>query len=125
VDIPKLNLEAPLLTAPLMRKPTRKVTLTELIAALNKSLEIKKRKESILMRKPYIEIFEPEDIEERIEETYEKIKSSGLIKFSDLVPTWKKKEIVSTLMPLLYLMQRGLIICEQEEMFREIYVKLK
>jgi len=126
IDIPKLNLEAPILTLPLMRKPTRKVTLIELIAALNKTFEIKRRKESILAPgRPHIEIIEPENIEERINEIYERIKRSGIIRFSDLVPTWKRKDIIDTLMPLLHLSQRGFVICEQEEIFNDIYIKLK
>jgi segregation and condensation protein A len=126
IDIPKLNLEAPLLIPPLLRKPTKKVTLIDLINALNKTMEIKRRKESVFITKrPEIEIIEPEDIEERIEETYEIIKNTGMIRFSDLVPTWKRKEIIDTLMPLLHLAQRGLVICEQEEIFKDIYIKLK
>ena len=122
----KLNLEAPLLMPPLLRKTTRKVTLTELVAALNKAFEIKERKESVFMtRKPDIEIIEPEDIEERISGIYDKIRNSGMIKFSDLVPVWKKKDIIDTMMPLLYLSQRSMILCEQEDMFKEIYIKLK
>ncbi|MBI5061359.1 MAG: segregation/condensation protein A [Candidatus Aenigmarchaeota archaeon] len=122
----KLNLDAPLLMPPLVRKTTRKVSLAELVSALNKAFEIKKKKESFLtIRKPHIEIVEPDDIEERIKEIYEKVKNSGMIRFSDLVPVWKKAEIIDTLMPLLYLSMRSMILCEQEDMFKEIYIKLK
>ncbi len=122
----RLNLDAPLLVPPMARKTTRKVTLTELVTALNKAFEIKKRKESFLtVRKPPIEIVEPDDIEERITSIYDKIRSSGMIRFSELVPVWKKKEIIDTLMPLLYLSMRSMILCEQDDMFKEIYIKLK
>ena len=65
------------------------------------------------------------DIEGRIDEVYERIKLSGYINFSDLVPVWKRKEIVETLLPLLYLEHRGFISCEQGEMFKDISIKLR
>lgn len=123
LDVEKLDLSAPLLTPPMIRKTTRKVTLDELIKALDKALEIKKKKESLVIRK--VDIAEPEDIEEKINEIYDRIRNIGLTTFSDLVPTWKRKDIISTLMPLLYLVQRGLVTCEQEEMFKEIFIRLK
>lgn len=122
-EIQKLDLDVPLLTPPIMRKTTKKVTLDDLVKALAKAFELKEKKE-IRLPRVTIEV-EPVDIEERIKEIYEHIKRSGFIKFSELVPVWKRKEIVDTLIPLLYLASRGSIVCEQEEMFKEIFIKLK
>ncbi|MFA4819557.1 MAG: segregation/condensation protein A [Candidatus Aenigmatarchaeota archaeon] len=123
-----LNIDVPLLLAPMTRKTTRKVTLTELVTALNKAFEFQERKEGkkIRMRRAIERLIEPEeDIEIRIKEIYEEITQAKTIKFSQLVPTWKKMEIVQTFLPLLHLATRDLIICEQEEMFKEIFIRLR
>ncbi|MEM7819643.1 MAG: segregation/condensation protein A [Candidatus Aenigmatarchaeota archaeon] len=127
--IPPINIEnIPPLSPPILRKPTRKVTLNELINALSKVMEFKERKEEkrIRMRRAVETLIgEEEDIETRIENIFNKIVKHYSIKFSDLVPVWKRKEIVETFIPLLYLSQRGKIICEQEEFFKEIYIRIK
>ena len=43
----ELNIEVPILSPPIARKPTRKVTLDELVSALNKAFEFKEKKENI------------------------------------------------------------------------------
>jgi segregation and condensation protein A len=128
-EIKTLEINIPLLSAPIEREPTRKVTLSELISALNNSLEIKKKKEIIerieTPEKPIIYIKQAEDIDKRIEKIYVKIRSKGLMKFSDLVPAWRRKDIMHTFLPLLFLANQGRVTCEQPEMFKEIYIKLK
>ncbi|MFH1630785.1 MAG: segregation/condensation protein A [Candidatus Aenigmatarchaeota archaeon] len=128
-EIKLLDMNVPTLVAPIERESVRKVTLGELISALNKSLEIKKGKE-ILERietreAPDILIKKAENIEKRVEKIYTKIRSKGMIKFSDLVPIWHRKEIMQTFLPLLFLANDGKVVCEQPEMFKEIYIKLK
>lgn len=118
----------PLLTAPIIREPTRKVTLNELINALNKVMEFKERKEDkqIRLKHTVERLINPqEDIEIKIKRIYDKIVKNYSIKFSELVPIWKSKEIVDTFLPLLYLSQRGKITCDQEEFFKEIYIKIR
>jgi len=128
-EIKKLDINVPVLSAPIERESMRKVTLSELILALNKSLEIKRKKEIIermeTREAPNIIIQQAEDIEKRIEKIYLRIKSKGLMKFSDLVPVWRRKEIMHTFLPLLFLANEGKVVCEQPEMFKEIYIKLK
>lgn len=127
--LPEINLEnIPQLSAPLVRKPLRKVTLDELIKALNRTLEFKKKKEkrAIRLRHAVETLIEPEeDIELKISSVFEKIASSGEMKFSELVPHWGRKEIVDMFMPLLYLCMRSKVCCEQTEMFSEIYIKVR
>lgn len=127
-QIPNINLEdIPELSAPLMRKPTRKVTLDELIHALNRAFEFKERKEGkqLRMRRAVENLIEPEeDIELRISRIYERIAKHDTIKFSELVHPWRRRDIVKTFMPLLHLQQRGKVQCEQEEFFKEITIRL-
>lgn len=127
---PALNIEnVPVLTPPITRKPTRKVTLTELVTALNKAFEFKERKEGkqIRLRRAVERLIEPEeDIELRIKHIFDEILKHGTImKFSDIVPTWRRKDIVETFMPLLYLCLRGKVTCEQEEFFKDITIRIR
>ncbi len=128
-EMKKLDLQAPMLVPPISRKPIRRVTLTELVAAMNKALETKKKKETFFKDREHMPTMNlpepPEDIENKIESIYDKIKTKGFVKFSDLVPVWKRKEIINIFMPLLHLSHRGMVDCEQEEIFKEIYIKLK
>ena len=125
----QLNLNAPLLTPPIERTATRPVALTDLIAALNKAFEIKRKKAPLLAAPaPRIPIELPKkpiDVEHRIKEIYERIRRKGIIRFSDLVPIWRRMEIISTFLPLLYLANRGKVQCEQKELFKDITIRLK
>lgn len=126
-SIPLLNVEVPILTPPVLRKPTRKVTLDELITALNKAFAFKEKKETkrLRIRRAAEQLIEPaEDIELKIKEIFNEI-LGGKRKFSDIVPVWRRKDIVETFMPLLYLTHRGKVSCEQEEFFKEIYINLR
>jgi len=127
--LPEINLEnIPQLSPPAVRKPIRKVTLSELVSALNKAMEFKEKKETkqVRLRRAVETLIEPEeDIELRISGIFSKISKAGEIKFSDLVPSWKRSEIVDTFMPLLYLCMRSKIYCDQPEMFSEIFIKVR
>ena len=128
-DIPPLDITGvPDLHPPMSRKSTRKVTLTELISALNKAFEFREKKE---VRKFNLvnrveKLIEPEeDIESRIKRVMTRIVSRGdEMVFRDLVPDWNRKDIVDIFLPILYLSNRGEIRCEQEEMFADIKIRL-
>ncbi|MDI6721251.1 MAG: segregation/condensation protein A, partial [Candidatus Aenigmarchaeota archaeon] len=45
-DVEPLNIDVPILPAPIERKATRKVTLAELITALNRAFDFKEQKET-------------------------------------------------------------------------------
>ena len=129
-EIPPINVDdVPMLSPPIIRRPTRKVSLDELVTALNKAFEFKERKETkkLRIRGAVENLIEPEeDIEIKIKNILNEIIRHGtFMKFSDLVPTWRRKDIVNTFMPLLYLCQRGKIECNQEEFFKEIIIKLR
>jgi len=127
-EMEQLDIDVPLVIPPIKRDPTRKVSLTELISAMSKVLDIKKRKERLIQinrESPPIKFEQAEDIEKRIELIYLSIREKGSMKFSDLVPVWKRKDIIHIFVPMLSLISREQIECEQEELFKEIYIKLK
>lgn len=124
---PVISIEdVPALSPPMERRPVRKVTLEELIGALNKAMAFRERKESkeLRMRKAVETLIEPEeDIEVRIQAIMSRILAFGRqISFSELVASRQRMAIVDTFLPLLYLVQRGSVECEQEEFFTEIFI---
>jgi len=126
--------QVPDLSTPILRIPRRKVSLEELVAALEKAFrtkEIREDKEIRARRRVEELIVEEEDIEERIEKLYNQISGildelkSGEMTFDKLVPKWERSEIVNKFLPLLHLSQEGKVSCEQKEIFKDIYIKLK
>jgi len=125
----------PDLETPIKRVPRRKVTLDELVSALDKAFRTKERRETKEFRaKRKVEelLVEDEvDIEEKIEKLYQDINGildelkKGEITFKKLVPKWESNEIVDRFLPLLHLAQDGKITCEQKEIIKDIYIKLK
>ena len=110
----------------------RPITLNELIAALKKAVEVKERREK--RKKEKTEEFKPKAFEvkkvkigELIQNLYDKLvdmfKKFEVIPFSKLVPSWNRKDIVWTFLPLIHLSARHKVRLDQEEDFGEIYVK--
>lgn len=128
-QINPINLdEIPTLIPPMIRKPTRNVTLEELVSALNKAFEFKEKKETknIRMKNAIERLIEPkEDIESKIEKIYKKIVKEKQISFRALVPAWTRVDIVETLMPILHLSVRAKVTCDQPEMFQDIIITLR
>ncbi len=111
----------------------RKVTLDELIGALEKAVKVEERRETKKRKlgrrlRREIDITE-EDIEKRINILMSDIDlfllelGSEKVEFSKLVKTWDRDQIVRTFLPLLYLATRGKINTEQEDFFKEIFVR--
>jgi len=128
-EIIPLDIEnVPMLLPPMTRKPTRKVTLSELVSALNKAFEFQERKEGkqLRMRRAVERLIEKEeDIEVRIDEIYREIVKLHSTTLSELVHSWRREDIVKTFLPVLHLMMRDLITVDQEEMFKEIFIKVR
>ena len=131
IDISKV----PDLEAPIKRTPKRKVTLDELVGALEKAFRTKEIRETkkARARRRVEELMEEDyvDIDKKIDELYSRISGvldklkKGEITFSELVPKWERNEIVENFLPLLHLTQEGKVTCEQKELFKEIYIKIK
>jgi len=129
--IPKPEEISPLIPrTPQPRK--RKVSIFDLVEALERALEVKKRR--LLHSIPPLNLEAPKkkkDITEIIREVYGKIKSFfiGTLKdkltFSKLLPSESKEDKVHTFIPLLYLAQQNKIELVQESQFGEIEVLLK
>lgn len=118
-----------LLKTPQARK--RKVSLDDLMKALNKALQVEKRR-TIRKEKERVirEIRLPEkkvDIGKLIKRIYEKIlgflKKKEEVSFSELVGSDKKEDKIMAFIPLLHLDNKNKIDLEQKEHFGEIYIK--
>ncbi len=110
----------------------RKVTLDELVGALQKAVKVKDRRETKKRRlgrslRKNID-FSEEDIENRINSLMFEIDSflvqlgSEKVEFSKLVKTWNRDQIIGTFLPILYLASRGKVNTEQEDFFKEIFI---
>lgn len=124
----------PPLQPPLKRIPLRNVSLEELLSALRKAYEVQERRTERKLRiKRAVDVVLPagevEDITERINALLAQINSAlsevESIEFSRLVKRWGRKEIVESLLPLLHLSQDGKINLIQEELFKEIMIKIR
>jgi segregation and condensation protein A len=130
---PYLNLERPELTirTPLARK--RKVTINDLMSALQKALEVNKRKVMRRLREEEVVIQIPEkkiDIGYLIQNIYNKILDffkykKETLTFSKLVPSDKKEDKILTFIPLLHLDNQEKINISQNEPFGEIFIEIK
>ena len=133
-DMLRILAEVPPLNPPIKRIPLRNVSLDELISALKKAYDVQDRRvqRRRRVRKAVnfaIPIAQEEDITKRIDRLLSNINQALLdvdnIEFSRLVKRWGRKEIVETLVPLLHLSQDGKISLLQNELFKEITVKMK
>ena len=126
--------EHPRLTIKTPQARKKKVTIADLIGALEKALDVNERK--ILRKARWDEISEhlvipekPIDISELIEIVLAQIKQlftkKEQLTFSELVPSEERKDKLNTFVPLLYLANRSQIDLDQQEPFGEIYIHLK
>lgn len=124
----ELDINVPLLDMPIMRVPRKKVTITDLISALNKAIDFEERKKDKKMRvRRNVEnlIVPVEDIEVRIKRVYEEIFARKQTRFSELVGKWERPVIVEKFIPVLHLSNSGVITCEQNELFGEIFISIR
>jgi len=130
---PYLNYEKPELTirTPLARK--RKVTINDLMSALQKALEVNKRKVMRRLREEEITVPIPEkkiDISALIKNIYNKIVEffkykKETLTFTKLVQSEKKEDKILTFIPLLHLDNEEKINITQNEPFGEIFIEIK
>ncbi len=110
----------------------RKVSIYDLMAALERALEVKRRR--ILKNAPPTNITIPEkkrDVSEIIKEIYGKIKSfflkykKGHLTFSKLIPSNSKEDKIYVFVPLLHLTTQRKIDLFQQQHFGDISIILR
>lgn len=112
----------------------RKVSMEELMVALNKALEVKKRRVLRRMKEDDApEVFIPVetmDISVRIKMIYKQVKNFFLdsvdkrLTFDKLTPSDSREDRINTFVPLLHLCNHEKLDLLQEEHFGEIEIKL-
>lgn len=122
--LPRLS-DIPPLRVPLIRKPRRKLSLNDLVHALDKAITVKTRRE---VRQKFQITLNGEDITKRIEEVYENINmflaKSDSARFSQLIRKDTAEERISAFRSILHLSNEGRLECAQNELFGEIYLTL-
>lgn len=123
VEIPKLGVRTP-------QARKRKVSIADLIGALEKALRVDGRRKLRLQRFLAWKVPEiPEkkiDISLLIDQVYKKLsllfQKKKVVPFSELDSGTGKQETILTLLPLLYLHNGKKVSLEQEEAFSEIHI---
>ncbi len=114
----------PPIKLPLKREVKRRITLEELVEALNKAMKVKRRRE---LREIITLELNQKDLTQHIERLYERIlkflRSEGFVFFSTLVGTKPKEAVIRDFTSLLHLMNDERIVCEQKELFGEILIR--
>ena len=109
----------------------RKVSVFDLVKALEKALEVKQRR--VINSIPPMDVKIPEkkmDITQVIREVYSKIisfftrNSQNKLTFSQLVPSQTKEDKIYTFIPLLHLTNQRKVNLEQKEHFGEIEIMI-
>lgn len=109
------------------------VTLDELLLAMEKVFEEQKKREQkaqVVTVPTVINIQLPEfNIEERMEKVYNRVlkekDSEGLTTFSSILPDKTPVGMISTLLPLLHLVQDKRLSVFQEQFFGEIFIRVR
>lgn len=128
-------IENPRLTIRTPQARKRKVSLNDLVDALEKALEVDKRRtlRRIALMSVPDNIRIPEikfDITQKIKEIYSRIKDlfatkkTETITFTDLVPSQTRQDRVYTFIPLLHLANQERVDVNQEIPFGEIEIKV-
>lgn len=112
-------------------QPHRKITLQELIDALDSAIKVEEKRKVYMseMQIP-LSISVGEDIDKRIADLYARIKADadrlGMTTFDSMRPAFSGSEAVvqDLFIPLLFLAHKGSVSLMQEEFFNDIVIKL-
>jgi len=113
--------------------PKRMVTLDELLLAMEKVFDDQKKREEKAQRieiPAVINIQLPEfNIEQRMADVYKRVMDTkdveGLTTFSGILHSNDAKEVITTLLPVLHLVQDRKITIFQEKFFGEIFIRVR
>lgn len=131
VEMPQFE-ELPVLTLTDRIPPKRQFTITELMDEIERVIRYDST-ERIKKRQAQIEVVQLAlngiDMEKKMEEVLEQIKKNtdveGWALFSSLLKGKEKKEVVYMLLSVLHLTQKKLIGIRQDELWGEIFIKLR
>ena len=127
VELPKLTIKTPL-----PRK--RRITINDLMQALQKALEVNNRRIIRQIELDNVQVQIPEkkiDITKLIREIYDRIinffksNDKNELTFNKLIPGDKKEDKIVAFIPLLHLDNQEKIVLEQEKHFGDIKILLK
>ncbi len=113
--------------------PKRMVTLDELLLAMEKVFEEQRKREQKAQKisiPSVINIQLPEfNIEQRMEEVYRRVlkekDAEGLATFTSLLRSHEPYEVITTLLPVLHLVQDRRLSIFQEQFFGEIFIRVR
>ena len=122
-DVDASGIKIPPISVPLLRKTQGKVSLDELINALDRAMTIKNRRDA---REVFQIELKGEDITESIEGLFEKICDricvDKILKFSSFLDKSDRKDVLRSFNSLLHLSNQERVFIDQPEMFGEIYL---
>ena len=114
------------------RAPNRKITLEELMSALDDVIRVEHKREEYLKRTETQQQFvvEIDDMDDKVDRIYDMIMASSngnsTIIFDELSKNVDRNSILSDLfVPLLFLEQNGRISLRQDVFFGDIYISVK
>ncbi len=114
------------------RTPNRKITLEELMSALDDVIRVEHKREEYLKRTETQQQFvvEIDDMDDKVDRIYDMIMASSngniTIIFDELSKNVDRNSILSDLfVPLLFLEQNGRISLRQDVFFGDIYISVK
>lgn len=117
---------------PMRRVPKRQVTLEELIVALRKALAVRERKEErVKVARRQLDVIDvveedmiikTEKMLKEIDELMQKLHKDK-IEFTQIVKEWKRDKVIEKFVPLLHLESDGKVVGEQEDFFKEVWIR--
>ena len=114
--------EVPLLDLRVRRKPSRKITLDDLVNSLKKSMKSEVRQKQKRVR--FQLNIDGVDITQQIEDLHKKIHSrkESCIPFSTLLKDKDRDSVINTFLPILHLANDHKIGLKQKDFFKEFYI---
>ncbi len=113
-------------------QPSKKITLNELMDALDDALKVKERREIEFSEVPQVMQFliPAEDIDQKMESLYASITAEtgkeNVTTFANLANTYSNSEsiLADLFIPMLFLAHKGRILIMQDHFFDEIFIRL-
>ncbi len=119
---------------PITRETKRKITLEELMLAVEDVIKREKKRAARKKKEPepipeyLIELSNPssEEFKKLVEQVYEKIVSTldsrRMTMFTNILPEKTREGVIKTLFPLLYLATQQRVVLWQDQVFGEIFI---